>query len=129
VGLLPSYLGGTFKSLPKGAAIPRTRALSVAFGPFLSIEALQELTAGLSHQEGWRLIAALTQRIVENLRDGITIRLDLVSARAGWNGEPGSGYLPRPLERASRPGPGAPSGGGLKRACDLPFVYGSPAIP
>jgi len=87
VGLLPSYLGGTFKSLPKGAAIPRTRALSVAFGPFLSIEALQELTAGLSHQEGWRLIAALTQRIVENLRDGITIRLDLVSARAGWNGE------------------------------------------
>ncbi|HEX2660391.1 MAG TPA: AMP-binding protein, partial [Polyangia bacterium] len=87
VGLLPAYLGGTFESLPKGAAIPRARALQVAFGPFLGIEALQELTAGLPQQESWRLIAALTQRIVENLRDGVTIRLDLASARAGWDGQ------------------------------------------
>ncbi len=86
VGLLPSYLEGTHESLPKGAAIPRKRELGVAFGPFLSIEALRELTAGLPQQEAWRLIAALTQRIVENLRDGIANRLDLPSVRAGWDG-------------------------------------------
>ncbi|HEY4183424.1 MAG TPA: AMP-binding protein [Polyangia bacterium] len=87
VGLLPAYLGGTFESLPKGAAIPRAREVSVAFGPFLSIEELTALTAGLPHQEGWRLIAAIVQRIVENLRDGITVRLDLTGARAGWDGK------------------------------------------
>ncbi len=87
VGLLPAYIDGTFESLPKGAALPRSRHVSVAFGPFLGIDALRELTAGLPHQEGWRLIAALVQRIVENLRDGVTIRLDLAAARAGWDGK------------------------------------------
>ena len=46
VGVLPAYLGGTFQSLPKGAAIPRARDLSVAFGPFLGIDLLQELAGG-----------------------------------------------------------------------------------
>jgi long-chain acyl-CoA synthetase len=85
VGLLPAHLEGTFESLPKGAALPRSRELGVAFGPFLSIEALRKLTDGLSQQESWRLIAAVAQRIVENLRDGVANRLDLESARAGWN--------------------------------------------
>ena len=87
VGLLPAYVNGTFQSLPKGAAIPRARALAVTFGPFLGIEALRSLTAGLPHQEGWRLIAALLQRIVEDLRDGVTVRLDLQAAREGWDGQ------------------------------------------
>jgi len=87
VGLLPAYVNGTFQSLPKGAAIPRARELAVTFGPFLDVEALRALTAGLPHQEGWRLIAALLQRIVEDLRDGVTVRLDLQAARAGWDGQ------------------------------------------
>jgi long-chain acyl-CoA synthetase len=104
VGLLPAHIGGTYESMPKGAALPRTRQLMVAFGPFLGIDALNELTAGLPHQESWRLIAALTQRIVENLRDGVAVRLDLAAARAGWNGQtlaPGAEQRPpapkRPL--------------------------------
>jgi 1-acyl-sn-glycerol-3-phosphate acyltransferase len=87
VGLLPAYVSGTFESLPKGAAIPRARELGVTFGPFLDIAALRALTKGLPHQEGWRLIAAVLQRIVEDLRDGVTVRLDLEAARAGWDGQ------------------------------------------
>jgi long-chain acyl-CoA synthetase len=105
VGLLPAYVAGTFESMPKGAAIPRSRDLGVAFGPFLSIESLRALTHGLSQQESWRFIAALTQRIVENLRDGITTRLDLDSARRGWDGrnllagaEQRSPNAPRPVQ-------------------------------
>jgi long-chain acyl-CoA synthetase len=86
VGLLPAYVEGTYESLPKGAAIPRSRDLGVAFGPFLSIDALRALTKDLPQQESWRLIAAVAQRIVENLRDGIANRLDLAAARAGWDG-------------------------------------------
>ncbi len=104
VGLLPAYVAGTFESMPKGAAIPRSRDLGVAFGPFLSIESLRTVTSGLSQQESWRFIAALTQRIVENLRDGITTRLDLDSARRGWDGrnllagaEQRSPNAPRPV--------------------------------
>ena len=105
VGLLPAWLEGTYESMPKGAALPRSRALGVAFGPFLPIESLRTLTEGLSQQESWRLIAALAQRIVENLRARITTRLDLESARAGWDGHKlGAGaeqrsQKPRPLPR------------------------------
>jgi long-chain acyl-CoA synthetase len=86
VGILPAYIAGTYEALPKGAAVPRGRQVGVAFGPFLSIDDLQALTDGLSSQEGWRLIAALTQRIVENLRDGVPSRLDLRGWRASWDG-------------------------------------------
>ena len=108
VGLLPAYLDGTYASMPKGAAIPRSRDLGVAFGPFLSIEVLRELTMGLGQQESWRLIAAVAQRIVENLRDGIANRLDLQAARAGWDGKrlaPGTEQRrpPRPLLLSSVP--------------------------
>ena len=30
VGILPAYIGGTFASMPKGAALPRSRASSSA---------------------------------------------------------------------------------------------------
>jgi hypothetical protein len=98
VGILPAHVGGTYEAMPKGAALPRKRELTVAFGPFLSIELLKEITAGLPQQEGWRLIAALTQRIVENLRDGIATRLETRAVRAAWNGtELGSLVPPRKL--------------------------------
>jgi hypothetical protein len=88
--------------MPKGAALPRSRELGVAFGPFLSIEDLRALTNDLSQQESWRLIAAVAQRIVENLRDGIANRLDLTAVRAGWNGNelaPGAEQRRTPPER------------------------------
>ena len=41
VGLLPAYISGTYESLPKGAAVPKSRDLGVAFGPFISHEQLE----------------------------------------------------------------------------------------
>jgi long-chain acyl-CoA synthetase len=87
IGILPAYIAGAYEALPKGAAVPRARDLSVTFGPFLSEEWLAELTKGLPHQEAWRLVAAFTQRIVENLRDGVSSPLDAEGARAAWDGE------------------------------------------
>jgi long-chain acyl-CoA synthetase len=86
VGLLPAYISGTYESMPKGAAVPKSRDLGVAFGPFISHERLQELTAGLPQQEAWRLVAAYAQRIIESLRDGVPHALDLPGARAAWDG-------------------------------------------
>ncbi|MDB4981382.1 MAG: putative long-chain-fatty-acid CoA ligase [Myxococcales bacterium] len=87
VGILPAYISGAYESLPKGAAVPRARELGVAFGPFLSSEWLGALTTSLPAQDGWRLVAAYVQRVVENLRDGVTVTLDAEAARAAWNGE------------------------------------------
>jgi 1-acyl-sn-glycerol-3-phosphate acyltransferase len=86
-GILPAHISGTHEALPKGAAIPKGRDVTVSFGPFLSIDLLRELVAGLPQQEGWRLVAALCQRIVENLRDGVGTRIDVPSVRAAWTGE------------------------------------------
>ena len=107
VGILPAYVGGTFEAMPKGAAVPRSRDLKVAFGPFLSREFLDELTAGLAQQEAWRLIAGLTQRIVENLRDGISTRIEIGAIRTAWNGQV-LGALVAPRKLTALPGGVAP---------------------
>jgi len=107
VGIVPAHVGGTHEAMPKGAALPRKRELTVSFGPFLSIELLKEITAGLPQQEGWRLIAALTQRIVENLRDGVATRLDTRVVRAAWNGQE-LGTLAPPRKLTALPGGAAP---------------------
>jgi long-chain acyl-CoA synthetase len=86
VGLLPAYIAGTYEAMPKGATLPKARDLGVAFGPFIDHERLRELTDGLPQQEAWRLVAAYTQRIIENLRDGIPNPLDIAAARAAWDG-------------------------------------------
>ncbi len=103
VGLLPAYISGTYEAMPKGAALPKSRDLGVAFGPFISHERLQELTDGLPQQEAWRLVAAYTQRIVENLRDGIPHALDLAAARAAWDGQKLGALVARP-ERDAKSG-------------------------
>ncbi len=87
VGILPAYLHGTYEALPKGSAVPRKRELKVAFGPFLSRELLERLTVGLAPQSAWRLTAALTQRVVEHLRDGVAVRYDVEGIRSAWDGE------------------------------------------
>jgi long-chain acyl-CoA synthetase len=86
VGILPAHIAGSFESLPKGTTLPRARELTVSFGPFLPSDWLIALTKGLSAQEGWRLVAAFSQRAVENLRDGVPTALDADAARAAWDG-------------------------------------------
>jgi long-chain acyl-CoA synthetase len=87
VGILPAHIAGSHEALPKGAAVPQARDLTVSFGPFLSAEWLATLTAGLPGQEAWRLASAFVQRVVENLRDGVSTPLDADAARSAWDGK------------------------------------------
>ena len=87
VGILPAHIAGSHEALPKGAALPQARDLAVSFGPFLSAEWLATLTAGLPGQEAWRLASAFVQRVVENLRDGVSTPLDADAARSAWDGK------------------------------------------
>jgi long-chain acyl-CoA synthetase len=98
VGILPAHIAGSFESLPKGAAVPRTRELTVSFGPFLTTDWLVGLTQGLSAQEGWRLVSAFAQRVVENLRDGVATSLDAEAVRSAWDGK-----ALRPIAVRARP--------------------------
>ena len=102
VGVLPAYVGGTFQSLPKGAALPRARELGVAFGPFLSGGSAADLTDGPAAAGGVAL-----DRGADPADGREPARRDghppgRCAARAGWDGEtPGAG------RRAARRAPPA----------------------
>jgi long-chain acyl-CoA synthetase len=98
-GVLPAHVAGSYEALPKGSTLPKARDLRVSFGPFLASDHLQRLTDGLPQQEGWRLVAALTQRIVEGLRDGRPVTIAVEPVRAAWDGER-LGELPRTVRPA-----------------------------
>jgi long-chain acyl-CoA synthetase len=104
VGILPAHIHGAHAALPVGATIPRKRDLGVYFGPFLTIDFLRQLTRGMAQQEAWRICSALTQRIVENLRDGVTPRFDVESVRAAWNGDKLATLVPPPFRTRGRTG-------------------------
>ena len=87
VGILPAHVAGSFESLPKGAAVPRARDLTVSFGPFLAHRLAGGAVQGSPAQEGWRLVSAFAQRVVENLRDGVATVLDAEATRAAWDGK------------------------------------------
>ncbi|HEY0709096.1 MAG TPA: AMP-binding protein [Polyangia bacterium] len=103
VGILPAYIAGTYESLPKGNAVPKSRDIKVRFGTFLSARYLEELTRDLGQQEASRLVSALVQRIVEGLRDGTPVPAgDVAAVRAAWNGQ-ALGTLARPPRIQAKP--------------------------
>lgn len=78
IDILPLYLGGTFKALPKGATIPvpRRREVEVRIGPPLTLAQFERRTAGMKRADAYREVAKLAQRAVETLRDGGQLDLE-----------------------------------------------------
>jgi long-chain acyl-CoA synthetase len=70
VDILPIWLGGTHRSLPKGATVPRNRDVEARIGAPLEVREMQRLTAGLSTAEASRIITRLAHRAVVLLSQG-----------------------------------------------------------
>jgi long-chain acyl-CoA synthetase len=86
-GILPMHLAGTHELMPKGSSIPKKGKVTASIGPFLSFEDLQKLTNGIPKNDGYRLITALVQKIVEQMRDGIQPVVNIDEIRNQWSRE------------------------------------------
>ena len=76
IDVLPMWLGGVHKVLPKGAAVPRGRKVEARIGVPLQFKRLQERVDGMKRTDAYRTIAKLTQQAVEVLRDGDLLDLE-----------------------------------------------------
>lgn len=70
VAILPIRIEGTDAILPKGAALPRGREVTIHVGPPIPWSLLHERTAGLGAIAQDRAIAALVQEAVDGLPEG-----------------------------------------------------------
>jgi len=68
--ILPVYLDGTFRILPKGAVLPRGRSVTVHIGPPILNQDVLRLTEGMSPGDAARHTARLAHRAVEQLKAG-----------------------------------------------------------
>ena len=84
-GILPMHLAGTYDAMPKGSSLPKKGTITASIGPFLSYEDLQKLTHGIPKNDAYRLVTALVQKIVEQLRDGMQPSIDIDAIRKQWN--------------------------------------------
>jgi long-chain acyl-CoA synthetase len=75
IDILPLYLEGTQKALPKGASVVRRRDITARIGPPLQVADLRRLTAGMKFAVACRKVAELTQAAVAALRDGSVLDL------------------------------------------------------
>ncbi|MFA6004060.1 MAG: lysophospholipid acyltransferase family protein [Elusimicrobiota bacterium] len=62
--VLPVYISGVFEAMPKGAWLPRRRALGAAIGPLVSAAELRERTAGLPNTEAYRAATIIIEEAV-----------------------------------------------------------------
>ncbi len=87
-GILPLFLDGTYQAMPKGKSFPdRSKKVSARVGPFLPYEALEKTTRGIPKNEAYRLVTMLTQKVVEQMRDGKQPVLDWEAIRRQWHHE------------------------------------------
>ena len=119
VDVLPLWLAGTHKALPKGAKVPlpRARKVEVSIGPPLTIADLEARVAGKKRADAYREVAQLAHEAVAALRDGQPFDLgraepadaadsEAITATTGANGKPRSpvGRLFADLEGRFVPG-------------------------
>ena len=67
--VLPVYLEGAFQAMPKGCLWPRSRRLSVVFGPVIPVSELRRLTSEPRNGEASRAATALIEEAVRRLAD------------------------------------------------------------
>jgi long-chain acyl-CoA synthetase len=70
IDILPIYLGGTHRALPKGTTLPKHREVEARIGAPLEALEMQRLTEGLSAAEASRIITRLAHRAVLLLSQG-----------------------------------------------------------
>jgi long-chain acyl-CoA synthetase len=70
VDILPVYLHGTHRALPKGSTLPKNRDVEARIGAPLEAREMQRLTAGLPPAEASRIVTRLAQRAVVMLSQG-----------------------------------------------------------
>lgn len=75
VDILPMWLEGTDRALPKGSAFPKNRKIEARIGAPLSIEDLKKVTQGLSATDAARVISRIAFLAVQALSRGQTLDL------------------------------------------------------
>jgi 1-acyl-sn-glycerol-3-phosphate acyltransferase len=111
VGVLPLYLS-TYEALPPGSWYPQSRDVSATVGPFLSFETLSRAASGLPRSDAERVVTALVQRVVEQLRDEgpIDVEAFIETERAPYVSDSRERRTRQPAvvgKGEDRPGPGS----------------------
>ena len=75
VDILPVYIDGAYRVMPKGRMLPSGRGITVKIGPPLEVEHLRRLTEGQKTSVAARQAAGLARDAVAALRDGKTLRI------------------------------------------------------
>jgi len=70
IDILPIWLGGTHRALPKGATVPKHREVEARIGAPLEAREMQRLTEGMSAAEASRIVTRLAHRAVVMLSQG-----------------------------------------------------------
>ncbi len=82
VDILPVWLEGTARALPKGASFPKNRELEARIGKPISIEKLQAVTRGLSGAEASRVVSRIAHMCMQSLSRGGLLDLDDIDLQA-----------------------------------------------
>jgi long-chain acyl-CoA synthetase len=76
VDILPIYIDGAYRIMPKGNMMPAGRGVSIHIGPPLEVGQLRRLTDGQKTSLAARQAASLARDAVAALRDGKVLRLN-----------------------------------------------------
>ncbi len=76
IDILPVYVDGTFRSMPRGSFVPKNRHVAVRIGETLSARALSAATAGMKPSAAYQRTVVVVQRAVEALRDRRAFHLE-----------------------------------------------------
>ncbi len=75
VDILPVYIDGSYRIMPKGRMLPTGRGVTVKIGPPLEVKHLRRLTEGMKSSQAARYAAGIARDAVAALRDGENLLL------------------------------------------------------